>query len=212
MNKECVFCNEGSDFSYSKSFLGDNWPFQNRVVYSDDYVFAIVGYSPQVCPYILIIPYRHIYSVAQMNKIELQAFINCLQFLSSSGAYSSSLCFFEHGGSSEDGSSSIDHCHVHVIDNSTKFYNSSSFTEFKKIHRISDLQIYSKAYYLVGIFSEDKLEMKAQEDNRHEHQYFRKVLAECLGEKQWNWKLDMRFDMMVNSMKLFRNANRKEVR
>lgn len=199
----CVFCKEGTDFSYAKSFLGNKWPFQNRVVYSDKHLFAVVGYGPQVCPYVLIIPYRHILSLAQMNNNEKKSFLKCLQFLSSCGAYGESIHFFEHGGSSKDGSSSVDHCHVHIIDSKFMFFDYPSFSDFKNIENISELQSFSSAYYLIGEYSGGILKMKAQEDTRNEHQYLRKVLAEILGEKQWDWKADMKFDVMVNAMNAF---------
>lgn len=199
----CIFCEEGANFSYAKSFLGDDWPFQNRVIYSDNCVFAIVGYGPQVCPYLLIIPYRHICSLAEMDEREKKSFLECLRFLSSSGVFSKSICFFEHGGSSEEGSSSVDHCHVHIIDNRFEFFDYPSFSDYRKIHKISELQVFSPAYYLVGKYNDGRIEMKVKRDDCHEHQYFRKVLAELLGEKQWNWKSNPRFDLMIKSMQLF---------
>ena len=56
----CIFCAEGKSFLKAKEFLGDRWPYPNRVVFFDSNVYAVVGYIPQVVPYILIIPYRHI--------------------------------------------------------------------------------------------------------------------------------------------------------
>ena len=59
----CYFCEGGKDFSIVKKKYGEQWPFENEVVFHDENVFAIVGAAPQVIPYVLILPYRHIYSV-----------------------------------------------------------------------------------------------------------------------------------------------------
>jgi len=199
----CVFCKEGADFSSAISFLGTDWPYKDRIVYSDNYLFSVVGYGPQVSPYVLIIPYRHIFSLAQMDEMELNSFFKCLNFLCASGKFDTQVCFFEHGGSSEDGSSSIDHCHIHVIDSKSRLFDFPSFSDFQYIQCISELSYFTSAYFLVGKYSDGRLEMKVKEDLLHEHQYFRKVLAEILGEKEWNWKLNMRRDMMLDSMKMF---------
>ena len=198
---QCVFCEEANDFASAHLFLGKQWPYRDRVVYSDPYIFTVVGYSPQVCPYILIIPRRHIFAMSEMNAQERNSFMQCLNFLLRHKCFDSGLCFFEHGGMASSGSSSIDHCHIHVISREwTLFHHSclNSFSLFSDLdHFISD------NYLLVGEYIAGQLLLKIAPDNRCEHQFFRKLLAEVIGETQWDWRKDMRIDKMITTMSFF---------
>lgn len=206
----CVFCEEGFDFSRARDFLGNQWPYPNRVVFYDQFLFAVVGYGPQVCPYILIIPYRHIYSISEMNLDERESLKKCLAFLCGRGGYSQQICIFEHGGATESGSSSIDHCHIHVIDGKWRLYDYINMKKCLSIHNLEDLTDMSNSYLLVGEYHMGNLSLKLIDDNHHEHQFFRKVLAKIIGDEQWNWKENMRYDRMLRIMRAFKNVKPKD--
>lgn len=200
----CIFCSEGECFSNAKSFLGDRWIYPDRVVYYDNNVYAVVGYSPQVVPYILIIPYRHIHSVFEMNKNEKRSFLQCLGFLSGRGGCGPQLAVFEHGGKAEDSSASIDHCHIHVIDGKWKMFETIKWNHFEYTDNFETMKWkYTDSYLLIGRYAAGKLCVKITMDKINEHQYFRKRLAEITGDKRWNWKDDMRYDNMTETMRLF---------
>ena len=203
---ECRFCREGKDFSVAKERLGEEWPYENDVVYHDDNIYAIIGASPQVVPYILVLPYRHIFSMAEMSAGELSSARACMEYLCGRGGFGEELCIFEHGGRSDIGSSSIDHCHIHVIDGKYGLYEDPKFDGFEKRRRVEEVTDYAdkRHYLLVGKFSKEKDEMKvAPGFIASETQYFRRRLAEILGEKEWDWRKDYRMGKMIETMKGF---------
>ena len=209
MNKKCIFCEEGSNFSFSKTFLNHRWPYPDRVVFSDESVFAVVGSGPQVVPYILMIPYRHIYSMAEMNESERTGFLKCLDFLNGKGCFSQYIDIFEHGGESMNSSASIDHCHIHVIDGKWKLFENVKWEHFNYIGNFEQITWeHMNNYLLVGKYIPGTLHIKITKDDINEHQYFRKRLAEIIGDKHWNWKDNINYEKMLETMRLFRSVER----
>lgn len=199
----CFFCSEGKDFSYSRSIMGEDWPYMDRVVYSNDHVYAVAGYGPQIAPYVLVIPFRHMKSMADMNSNEIRDFERCLYTLNTRHTMGRSICFFEHGGSSTDGSSSIDHCHIHVINGDIGFFDYEEFEDYEEISWL-DIGMTEVPYFLVGQYIDGNIWIKVKKDTRQEHQYLRKVLAKKLGLEQWDWKENQRADLMLDTMEMFR--------
>lgn len=129
-----------------------NLPFYNESV------FAIVGASPQVVLYVLILSYRHIYSVTEMTQTEKESFLNCLKYLCGRGGYGKERCVFEHGGKSEEGSSSINHCHIYVIDGKYGLYYQKRYGDFR-VYK-NEIPADKGSYLMVGRFNSDGLELK----------------------------------------------------
>ena len=197
----CYFCEEGKDFSIVKKKYGEQWPFENEVVFHDENVFAIVGAAPQVIPYVLILPYRHIYSVTEMTEEEKKSLMSCMDFLLGRGGYSNELCFFEHGGKSESGSSSIDHCHVHIIDGKYGLFEQEHYESFNRYDYIPTIE---GSYLMVGKYSKEGIKVKITTDKEsHQRQYFRRRLAKIIGEPQWDWRVDYFFERMIKTMNAF---------
>ena len=197
----CYFCEEGKDFSIVKKRYGNIWSYDNEVIFHDDNIFAIVGASPQVVPYILILPYRHIYSVTEMTKQEIISFYKCLNYLCGRGGYGNELCVFEHGGKSEDGSSAIDHCHVHVIDGKYKLFYHNSYDNYTIYNTIPKI---TGSYLLIGSYKKNKLSLKIATNHIvHERQFFRRRLAEIINEDEWDWHKNFKIDKMLETMRAF---------
>ena len=200
---QCVFCREAANFTVAHTFLGDRWPYRDRIIYSDPYVFTVAGYSPQVCPYLLIIPRRHIFAMSEMTIGERDSFMQCLAYLSTFATCSSGLCIFEHGGKAENGSSSIDHCHIHVISREYSLFRHPFLNSFSPLLDFGDF--IDGQYLLAGEYVNGQLSLRIAPDSRCEHQFFRKLLAEIIGESQWDWHADMRINRMIETMKIFLN-------
>ena len=163
--KNCYFCKEAQDFSAARARLPEDWPFENEIVYSDEYVFSIVGSGPQVVPYVLILPRRHVCSLSKLDHNEWRAFLNCLEYLVNRGGYGNELCIFEHGGESLHGASSIDHCHVHVIRGEIGLYNRREFEPYTWIGDVKDNScITGEHYLLIGKYKDFKLDVKMEAD------------------------------------------------
>lgn len=206
---KCYFCEEGKDFSISKKRLGDSWPYKNDVVFHDDKVFAVVGVAPQVVPYVLILPYRHIYSLSEMTIAEKNSLHKCLDYLLDRAGYGNELCIFEHGGKSESGSSSIDHCHIHVIDGKYGLFQHEEFARFSSYTNY--IPAITGPYLMVGKYTRNHIVLKISGNQQiHEHQFFRKKLAEIIGEKRWDWHEDERIDHMIKVMKGFKKKGKNQ--
>ena len=63
-------------------------------------------------------------------------------------------------------------------------------------------------YLLVGKYIPGTLHIKITKDDINEHQYFRKRLAEIIGDKHWNWKDNINYEKMLETMRLFRSVER----
>ena len=204
--RNCYFCEEGMEFSSAKKRLPADWPYEDEIIYYDKYIFSIVGSGPQTVPYILILPKRHIFSLAQMNHEEWQSFIRCLDFLVNKGGYGDELCIFEHGGESKGGSSSIDHCHVHVIKGELGLYYRNDFKDFLCIRNVKDNScLVGEHYLLIGKYKNAELEIKLAPDfETPEHQYFRRMLARQLNEEFWDWRENRKETLMLETMNKFK--------
>ena len=211
--KTCYFCEEALNFSKGRLRLPSDWPYADEVVYYDENVFSIVGSSPQVSPYLLILPKRHIYSMAQMNDKEWNSFICCLEYLINKGGYNEELCIFEHGGKANESSSSIDHCHMHVIPGETGLYQNETFNTFIEMQNISNSsQINGDNYLLIGRYINGKLDIKISYDKtKGVHQYFRKVLSQKLCLPEWDWKKNPKFDIMLETLRGFKETKDKRI-
>ena len=190
----CVFCEEIKNPIIVKQLLGESFPFDSRILYSDKYVLALAGYGPQVFPYVLVLTKRHINSFAKTDNTEKAHVLKCLDWLLEQNIFSSSkLCVFEHGGDSCTGCSSIDHFHLHVIDDSLNFFDSIDWEVGRLLHTItknSDLADYEN-YLMIGKYEHGSINAKFNLSNIKESQYFRKKLAALLNNSRWDWKTNM---------------------
>src|ERR1035441_3956898 len=115
----CVFCLEGQDPEFANIFLGDDWPYKGRVLVSNERMYAIPGYGPQVFPYVLIVSRRHFSSLAESDSSERESLFRVLSRLRMLRIFGPRpLCVFEHGGCGGSTQSCIDHFHLHVVDGS----------------------------------------------------------------------------------------------
>src|ERR1017187_4660666 len=114
----CIFCLEAHNPLSAKAFLGDDWPYQGRVLSSNEYMYAVPGYGPQVFPYVLVISRRHFSSLSEADPPELTAIFDIICDLRRVGVIPAGpVCVFEHGGCSPvQTQSCIDHFHLHLID------------------------------------------------------------------------------------------------
>src|SRR5947209_6139161 len=113
----CIFCLEARSPESANGFLGASWPYNGRVIVSNDFMYAVPGYGPQVFPYVLVISRRHFDSLARSTRPERIAIIDILEHLRTMPMFSTSrLCVFEHGGCTTDTHSCLEHFHLHVVD------------------------------------------------------------------------------------------------
>ncbi len=103
-NSDCIFC---------KIIAGE---IPAKVVYQDEETYAIADVHPQAPTHVLVLPRKHIVSLAQAGVGE-QALLGRLLEVSTAVATQEGL---EEGfraviNSGRDGGQTVDHLHIHVL-------------------------------------------------------------------------------------------------
>lgn len=193
MDTSCDFCAELIDPTYPKRNILPEWQWKDRFLLSSPEWVAIPGYSPQVYPYVLIVAKRHferLCSATQAERVDLIALLNELR--RTPPFIGRQIVLFEHAGcAGKHSAACIDHCHLHVIVDMIGII--SAFIHQKQTHaaRISrDETLRSAGRYLfAGILQENEIRGFQSEIDVGERQYFRRLIAELVGQDLWNWRI-----------------------
>lgn len=192
----CAFCLESARPEYANVFLGGDWPYSGRVIFSHHEAFAVPGYGPQVFPYALIIPRRHIRSLAETTPGEREAIFSCLSFLLSLGIFEShALSVFEHGGCGVGGGNGcLEHCHLHVVRETLNIRAQLEVEEDVEPVLVGRDVVFDggERYLFAGEFHDGEFinGVLARTANA-ERQYFRRMIARTIGETRWDWREGM---------------------
>jgi diadenosine tetraphosphate (Ap4A) HIT family hydrolase len=189
---QCEFCSEfaaGTANSFAARY-GDQ--LHDRTIL-DDGQFRIMPSLGQIVPgYLLVVPTRHYCAFADMSVEELTTAEALKTHLSGQlrSAYGDCL-FFEHGArTSESGGCGISHAHLHAVpfpkekDPAKKITQAFAFEEISSLVELKRIQpersylyyeaVRGKRYVLYPPFIPS--------------QYIRRLLAEALGTKEWDWR------------------------
>ena len=187
-----VYSNAGSTPEYLKA-AGDN--ARNRELLRTESFRVIVALGPITEGNLLIIPTRHMYSLAELSASEMNELLSLRRLLKSilTKVYGTAM-FFEHGFTIEaekqnpDGCSCIDHAHLHVVPCALDLL--PSIEERYPGHHLQDyrdlrmLKLDQYIYYegdegTPWVFVVDAIE----------HQFLRKIAFAALGKPgEWNWR------------------------
>lgn len=104
MKKDCLFCD---------IVLG---AIPSKKVYEDEYAYAFRDINPQAPVHVLIVPRKHIDSLADMNEENMEIISGCLKMIPEVVR----ICGLENGyrvitNVGEDGCQSVKHLHFHVL-------------------------------------------------------------------------------------------------
>lgn len=190
--QDCDYCNFLNNHSYTL-----NQP--EIVVYQSEHFFVFPTLGQFITGYLLIIPFEHVMSIAELNSSIRKEFKDVLEDITTIlnlTYHPKEILVWENGtGNSGRGKAkdSIVHAHVHVAPSSTltakKVQELSAFP-FKKvsIHTLSD---YGKHSYLL-IKAANECDWKICSDPALyiPRQYIRQLLAEeyNIPDEQWNWR------------------------
>ena len=207
--ENCVFCREAKDPAYALEFLGPRWPYESRILFELETLFAIPGYGPQVFPYVLIVSKHHIRSLSQADRILRRDIISCLDMVLQARDFQCScLTLFEHAGCTTL-SSCIEHFHLHVVsgqyDLDRDLPGAGRRIGISSRERLSGV---SEPYLLVGSYDGNSvISARVEEVRERDDQFFRRCLAKCLGEEDWDWRLGMNHELMVRMMAAVRGGS-----
>jgi diadenosine tetraphosphate (Ap4A) HIT family hydrolase len=198
----CIFCKEGQDPTSANLFLGPDWPYEGRTIISTKNIFLVPGYGPQVYPYLLLITKRHITSFAQTNYQERQEIFSILHCLVDHSLFGfSSLFVFEHAGC-QNLHSCIEHFHFHIIDG--RFDLTHALQTFPsttlELTPTTELEFTDSYLLACRVEKENAIFASLALTKEKQDQFFRRALANKIGEETWDWRLGMNQDLMKRTM------------
>lgn len=193
---ECDFCNElnGEDNLYWR--VAEKYGLsRNRMIYEGRnwVIWPTIG---AIIPgYVLIVSKKHHISMMDCDKkeiIELEYLIKETRRILES-IYHFPCIMFEHGGGcgNSNKSSSIDHCHLHVMPIKEDIYNKIDVDKFKIIE-LKSLNEFDKRKRHNGsylLYQNHKEQFFIMYANTYISQYFRQLIALSVGfPEKWNWR------------------------
>ncbi len=196
----CVFCIESVRPEYANVFLEKGWPYCGRTIWSGEHVFAVPGLGPQVFPYALILPRRHIGALSEVSAGERSEVLSALSFLESLNVFEGPmLSVFEHGSCKGDASGAcLEHAHLHVV--SGRFGVVEALQSDHDVARVTfdkERTIACREDYLfAGHFDGEKIEGVVADAAAEQSQYFRRAIADMIGNPRWDWREMMNPDFM----------------
>ena len=207
---DCVYC---------KYLHGD--PLGNeRIIYQNDTCFAIPTVGEFRTGYILIIPKKHVMSMAHLNPSELQEFeeaIEDVEFILRQ-VYQTDILIWENGsGASGAGKAkdSIVHAHLHLCPSNITSDDIEKMSGFpfedvtlESLHRHKD-----HPYLLIRTPDKSKWRIADSSKLYVPRQYVRQILAEecgCKGE-EYNWRkypFKRKMSLTVQDIAKYLNSNK----
>lgn len=202
------------DCSYCKH-LHNN--YDDRCVYTSENFFVIPTLGQFIKGYLLIIPKRHIMSMAELSQNEFEEFITVLEdikYILKMTYNNSHILVWENGtgnngiGKAKD---SIVHAHTHIVPSSLtpNLIKEKSGINFTLINPY-DLSKFGKHSYLLLL--DDKFWIINDDSNLYiPRQFIRQLLAEdCnITGEQWNWRLYPFNDLIHQTLKDIFDSLRK---
>lgn len=198
--QDCAYCN----YLYKKSYEF-NQP--EIMVYKSDNFFVFPTRGQFITGYLLIIPFKHVMSIAELDSSIIEEFNDVLDDIMTIlkltyPTRKNGILIWENGtGNSGRGKAkdSIVHAHVHIVPSSLtahKVQERSGFP-FKKIS-IQGLSDYGNhSYLLIKSDSETLWKIVSDPGLYIPRQYIRQLVAEEYGipGDQWNWR-EYPFDLV----------------
>lgn len=186
-----------SDCDYCRYLTGDLHVFQHQILYSSPNFFVVSTLGQFINGYLLIIPYSHIMSNAELSESMRKEFLTVLEDIS----YILKLTYnvpnvliWENGtGNSGVGKAkdSVVHAHTHIAPSnlSAKKIQYLSGFPFKQI-TFDSISNYSKHSYLLIKSSGLTWKICQSSDLYIPRQYLRQLLAEeyNIPGEDWNWR------------------------
>lgn len=193
--KNCPFCNEisGINSQYSNLVKENTGLPGNRILHVGKHWFIVPSIGAIAPGYLLFVSKRHHLSVAECEIeeiVELEGLINITRdFLEK--AYQLPCVLFEHGGTEnlECSPASVDHCHIHIVPFEGDLMVADDNRKIIPIGRLCDIGRYVKFPQSYLFYQSNQRENYLILRDEYPSQYFRKILASQLREKErWDWR------------------------
>ena len=185
-----------SNCSYCR-YVRHESPLPERTIYSSEHFFVLPTLGEFILGYLLIIPYKHVMSNAELDfptQKELLTVIQDVQYLINLTYHSSNCLVWENGtGNSGRGKAkdSVVHAHTHIAPSTltAEKIEDMSGLHFEKIST-EKLSKYNQNSYLLIKDSANTWRISSNPEVYIPRQYVRQLLADEYGipGEQWNWR------------------------
>jgi diadenosine tetraphosphate (Ap4A) HIT family hydrolase len=205
----CSFCEEviGTDaigLPLVRKFFNE-FGHKSRVLFENEYFFVVPSLGALVPGHVLVLPKAHYYSVGEIPEAELHSFEALVRHTRGliSRVYGS-CAEFEHGcveGGSKAGAC-IDHAHLHLLPLARDLQSmiDAKFGSGCEIHAFSELKGFVRKRIPYLYYRNPSGTAKAYEAQQVPSQFFRQlVFATGDSTRSWDWKRDIRTDLVVQT-------------
>lgn len=198
--KECPFCNI------------DKNKIENTILEEFKYFYITPSLGSLVDGYILIISKRHVNSMSELEKEEMEEYKFIVDEYREifKSIYKKHPIVFEHGTpnkESEMKASSIVHAHTHIVNHN--YINEKDMIcnlNFKKINSLNDFRV--KDNYLFYIGPKNQMYISQKFDSIS--QIMRIEIAKDLGDENiYDWRKNDFKNNMISTIKAIKNYNKK---
>ncbi|HEV2491893.1 MAG TPA: HIT domain-containing protein [Terriglobia bacterium] len=202
---QCDFCDEfsgGHDNAFSHRYADDP---SDRILFATENFAVLPSLGQIVEGYLLIVPREHFRTLADVGINLMRELVNVKSSVQSalSASYGPS-AFFEHGARSErSGGCGIYHAHLHAVPLRQEMAFIARLNEtfalkpISGVERIGDALGSNGSYLYYQDF--DAREYATRVDHLPS-QYMRKLLADMLGQNNWDWRECGREDALLSTL------------
>ena len=196
----CCFCDIANGISEEE---------YDKVIYQTENFFVITSLGAFVEGYLLVIPKKHIVSIAKLGQkqiSELESIKEKINMLYKK-YYNTNAIIFENGNCSNKGlfKDSISHAHLHFVPNlKNKNYFKEIFgnVEYIKMQNYSQLKNYKNNSYIFYQYDENNLYITIERKKFH-RQHIRNIIAKDFGNIEYNWRKEGYIQLCVETIKKF---------
>lgn len=193
--KNCPFCGTESPPLWADE-ADEAWRnLRKRTLAVAGEVTLCAGLGAIAEPYVLAYTREHHLALSATSNKELSDLFDALDLCLGSGMFpSGSLSVFEHGGgSAQNATGCLEHCHLHIIDGAhdlrlglKQTYPDSIPVRMSE----SDNLPHSAGYLFTGRYEGGRvLDGQVAHVTSCGSQFFRRLLAAQMGRLDWNWRL-----------------------
>jgi diadenosine tetraphosphate (Ap4A) HIT family hydrolase len=189
----CDFCNELSkspDTSYTRIY-GRNQ--KSRILFQSANLVVVPSLGQLVEGYLLVLPIAHFRALGDLPPALLEEFSELAEHTRNIVQNHYGKCIvFEHGTRSEGaGGCGIYHAHLHAVplasahDPINMLKVSFAFEEFKSLKELEKRSADLPTYFF---YQDSEARLYLFDTGPLPSQYLRKVLADSLGQSDWDWR------------------------
>ncbi len=193
-NPKCVFCYQNDFYLYRSLFSDCN--FEDFIIYKTPNFIVLPDIAPMVEGYLLIIPLTHYSCFGRLPKVNYEEFYEVKNFVTQllRDSYTDPI-FFEHGPAQpKHAGCCIEHAHIHCIPlvaDISSIINGNIIRA--NISSITDLCYYTEKMISYLYYENNNVGIQYVYPLTDKYkilpsQYLRRVLAESLSLKYWNWR------------------------